>query len=86
VVTLSYYYFIETAESSGAWDYLDLYINTSLLTYYSNQDDTASSWVLESLNLSAYIGKTINLTFVSDIDSTDITSFFIDDVSLMADD
>ena len=86
VVTLSYYYYIETAESSGAWDYLDVYINSSLLAWYSNQDDTGSSWVYASFDLSAYNGTTINLTFVSDNDSTDVTSFFIDDVSLAAND
>ena len=86
VVTLSYYYFIETAESSGAWDYLNVYINTSLLTFYSNQDDTASSWYYASFDLSAYNGTTINLLFTSDNDHDYITSFFIDEVSLKAND
>ncbi len=87
VVTLSYYYFIKTDESgSTAWDNFAVGVNTTALATYSNLDDTASSWVFASHDLTPYIGTTIRVVFESSNDNSDITSFFIDDVSLLADD
>ncbi|MFX0098146.1 MAG: hypothetical protein ACFFCS_01095 [Candidatus Hodarchaeota archaeon] len=87
VATFSYYYLIETTESGGLpYDYLDLYVNGNFFLSYSNLDDTASSWYYASIDLSSYIGQTILITFMSSNDNSDNTNFFIDDVSLLADD
>ena len=87
VVTLSYYYCIETEEDDDdEYDFLDIYINSTLLTYYSNLDETGSSWYYATFDLAAYNGTTINLYFCSDNDDVYITSFYIDDVSLKAND
>jgi hypothetical protein len=87
VVTFRYYYYIYTQESSGiAYDLLYVRISGNLLATYSNLDDTASSWVLVNFDLSSYIGQTITISFSSSNDISDVTNFFIDDVSLLVND
>ncbi len=84
--TLSFWLRIDTAESgTTAWDRLQVQVisggATSTLATYSNVDAN-STYVLKTLNLSAYTGKTVTVKFLGTEDSSLQTSFVIDDTSL----
>lgn len=86
--SLSFYWYQTTAEgSTTAYDYLRVRVyNTSgtllgTLATRSNVN-TKNAWVAESLSLAAYAGQTVRIRFETTTDSSLITSFFVDDVSL----
>ena len=84
--TLSYAYWIESEDYCGYdYGYVQVYVNNSLRTLkrYSlcNQLSTGG-WVAQSLDLSAYAGKTIRIEFYAANDRSLISSLLIDDVAL----
>jgi len=89
--TLSFWLHVDTAETttSHAYDTIKVQVfNTSgtllgTVSQFSNLD-AASSYQQHSVNLNAYIGKTITLKFIGTEDSSYQTSFVVDDVTLNA--
>lgn len=88
---LEFWYRIETSETttSSAWDSLTVeFYNLSgskltTLATLSNLNKTNGAWVKSStLDVLAYKGQTVRLRFTGKTDSTNLTSFLIDDVSL----
>ncbi|WP_027484915.1 Ig-like domain-containing protein [Rhodanobacter sp. OR87] len=88
--TLDFYMHIDTAETttSTAYDKLSAQVITSAGKYvtlatWSNLN-AASGYVEHAVDLSAYIGQTIQINFYGVEDSSNQTSFVIDDVSVKA--
>ena len=88
--TLSFWYYITTNEtSSTAYDYLYVTVRDSsgnFLAYaatLSNVDKT-TGYVQKTFNLSPYIGQTIRIRFGATTNSSNTTTFRIDDVSVIA--
>jgi hypothetical protein len=85
--TLRYYWYMQTQETSGTYDYLYVRLyNTSgglvaTLRTWSNAS-TKNVWSQDSLSLASYAGQTLRIQFVATTDSSLTTSFFIDDVTL----
>jgi len=87
--SLTFYLHIDTAETgSTAYDKLTVTATPSggtatTLATYSNVN-AASGYVLKTISLSSFIGKTITLKFNGTEDSSLQTSFVLDDVSVTA--
>jgi subtilisin family serine protease len=79
---LSFYHWVQSAESSCSWDYGYVRINgVSVSTLGLCSTNNTGGWVARSINLSAYAGQTVILEFRSVTDSSIISNWFIDDVS-----
>jgi len=83
--SLSYYVHIDTNESATppAFDTLAVRAGSTTLQTLSNLD-AANGYQLKTVDLSAYLGQTISLSFTSAEDSSAATSFVVDDTSLTA--
>lgn len=82
---LSYWLRIDTDESgSTAYDRFTVKAGGSTLATLSNAD-AGSGYVQRSVDLSAYAGQTVTLTFTGSEDSSLQTSFLMDDVTLQSD-
>ena len=86
--TLSFWVKITTAETTttSAYDKLTVQLTPSggsatTLATYSNLNKS-STYAQKSFSVTAYAGKTVTLTFTGAEDSTQQTSFFIDDVAV----
>jgi hypothetical protein len=85
--TLTFYLHIDTQETgSTAYDKLTVSATPSggsatTLATYSNVN-AASGYVLRTISLNSFIGKTITLKFSGSEDSSLATSFVLDDVSV----
>jgi PKD repeat protein len=86
--TLAFYLHIDTQEvGTTAYDILEVQVLDSsgavlaTLATYSNVD-AASGYSLQSLNLNAWIGQTVQIRFIGTEDASLATSFVIDDVTL----
>ncbi|MFL6700628.1 MAG: protease pro-enzyme activation domain-containing protein [Vitreoscilla sp.] len=85
--TLSFYLHINTAETgSTAYDKLTVTMTPSggsatTLATYSNVN-AASGYVLKTINVSSFIGKSVTLKFTGTEDASLATSFVLDDVSV----
>ncbi|RYU13172.1 S8 family peptidase [Nocardioides iriomotensis] len=85
--SLSFYLYVSSQETTTSTAYDTLRVQatsggvTTTLATYSNLNK-GSSYVLRTLNLSAYTGKSVTLTFTGTEDSSLATSFVIDDTSL----
>ncbi|MFC0541590.1 hypothetical protein [Kutzneria chonburiensis] len=80
--TLSYWLHVDTAEpTTTAYDTLTVQVNGSTLATYSNKD-AASGYVRHSVDLSAYQGQTVTVTFTGTEDSVKQTSFVLDDTAV----
>jgi xanthomonalisin len=84
--SLTFYVHIDTKETgSTAYDKLTVAATsgstTSTLATYSNVN-AATGYVLKTISLNAYIGKTITLKFTGTEDSSLATSFVLDDVAV----
>ena len=76
--------------TSTAYDKLYVYLidgsgTSHTLATYSNKNAAASGYVTKSFNVLDYAGQTVTIKFKGSEDSSNSTSFYIDDVSLMAD-
>ena len=82
--TLFYWYRISSSDSCG-YDYGYVRANTTTLRTYNLCSSTASTtWTQGSISLAAYAGQTITLRFRATTDSSLVSSFYIDDVSVSA--
>ncbi|WEN14189.1 Ig-like domain-containing protein [Rhodanobacter sp. AS-Z3] len=87
--TLSFFLHVDTAETgSKAYDTLQVQLITSTgktinLASYSNVD-AASGFQQRTINLDAYKGQAIQINFYGKEDSSQQTSFVIDDVGVVA--
>jgi len=80
--TLSYQLRISTYENAkAARDTLTVTANGHTLQAFSNADQ-ATGYIQRSVDLSAYAGKTVTLTWTGKENSTLATSFFVDDTAL----
>jgi len=85
--TLTFYLHVDTAETTTttAYDKLTVGVTsgstTTTLATYSNLN-AASGYVLKTISLNAYIGKTVTLKFTGSEDSSLQTSFVLDDVAV----
>ena len=86
-VTLSYWTDVQASAQTGTDDlYVDI-LNSSgnvLQTLQTQTDQTPTGWTNPSFDLSKYAGQTITLMFEGTNDSSNLTSFFVDDVSVTA--
>ncbi|HEY1014667.1 MAG TPA: choice-of-anchor B family protein [Herpetosiphonaceae bacterium] len=87
--TLSYYWYMTTQESgSTAYDYLRVRVYSTSGTLlgtvrtWSNASSPKNAWTLDTVSLAAYAGQTVRLRFDGTTDSSLITSFYVDDVTL----
>ena len=84
--TLTFYLHIDTQETgTTAYDKLTVGVTsgstTTTLATYSNAN-AAAGYVLKTISLNAYIGKTVTLKFTGTEDSSLATSFVLDDVAV----
>jgi hypothetical protein len=80
--SLSYYLKITTSESgSTQYDKLSVKIGSTVVASYSNVDATGA-YVPHSVNLGAYAGQTVTLTYTGTEDSSLQTSFVLDDTAI----
>ncbi|MFF2075082.1 protease pro-enzyme activation domain-containing protein [Kitasatospora sp. NPDC058162] len=80
--TLTFWLHIDTAETgSTAYDTLTLQAGGSTLKTWSNAD-AATGYVQQTVDLTPFAGKSVNLTFTGTEDGSNQTSFVIDDVAL----
>ena len=88
--TLTFYLHVDTAETTTTTAYDKLTVtatpsggSATTLATYSNLN-AASGYVLKTISLNSFIGKTITLKFSGTEDSSLQTSFVLDDVSVAA--
>ncbi|MGW2564896.1 M1 family aminopeptidase [Streptomyces sp. NPDC001537] len=81
--TLSFWLHIDTTEttSSIAYDKLTAKIGSTTLATYSNLDKN-TGYVKKTLDVSAFAGQTVSLSFTGAEDSSLQTSFVLDDIAL----
>ena len=81
--TLSYYLHVDTAETttSTAYDKLTVKAGSTTLATYSNLD-AANGYQLRTVDVSAFAGQTVTLTFTGTEDASLQTSFCLDDTAL----
>ncbi|MER6571317.1 M1 family aminopeptidase [Streptomyces sp. NPDC001093] len=81
--TLTFWLHIDTDEttSSVAYDKLTARIGSTTLATYSNLDEN-TGYVQKSVDVSAYAGQTVTLSFTGTEDSSLRTSFVLDDIAL----
>ncbi len=85
--SLSFYLYVSSQETTTTTAYDTLRVQatsggtTTTLATYSNLNK-GSSYVQRTLNMSAFTGKTVTLTFTGTEDSSLATSFVVDDTSL----
>ncbi|WP_245988250.1 S53 family peptidase [Flexivirga caeni] len=78
---LSYYLHIDTDETGPtAYDKLTVKAGSTKLATYSNVN-AASGYTLHTVNLSAFAGKTVKITFTGTEDDSLQTSFVLDNVT-----
>lgn len=88
--TLSFWYYIISAEVSGSYDTLSVTILNSSGNYLATvavlgNADKGTSYSQKTFNATSYKGQTIRVNFLATTDSGNTTVFRIDDVSLMSD-
>ncbi|MER8184517.1 M1 family aminopeptidase [Kitasatospora sp. NPDC094015] len=83
--TLSFWLHVDTAETttSTAYDKLTAKVGTTTLATYSNLDAKAG-YVQKSLDVSAFAGQSVTVSFAGTEDSSLQTSFVLDDLALDA--
>ena len=80
--TLTYYVWVSSADTSTvAHDKLTVVVGSTLVQQLSNLN-RSSGYVLQTVNLSAYAGRTVTITWRGAENSTIATSFLVDDTAL----
>jgi Zn-dependent metalloprotease len=80
--SLSYYVHVDTREApTGAFDTMTVRAGPKALQTLSNLN-AAGGYQHKTVNLSAYVGRTISLSFTGSEDGSIPTSFVVDDISL----
>lgn len=81
---LHYWYWIASEDMCG-YDYAGVFVNGSLLKQYDLcSNSNTGGWVHQLLDLNAYAGTTITLTFAATTDGSLNSNFLLDDVSIGA--
>ncbi|HLN65106.1 MAG TPA: peptidase S8, partial [Symbiobacteriaceae bacterium] len=85
--TLKYYWYMTSSEgTTTAYDYfrVKLYNGSTLVATLKTHSNTEgrNAWVQDSISLSTYAGQTLRIEFSATTDSSAVTSFFVDDVTL----
>jgi kumamolisin len=81
--TLTYWYWIQSSESSCTYDHAWVEVNGGLLRLHDLcASGNTSGWRQVTLDLTPYLGHPIGLRFYVDTDSSLLSHFFVDDVSL----
>jgi len=84
IATLTYYALVATEETpTHAYDTMTVSAGSTVLQTLSNLS-AASGYQLKTVDLSAYAGRTISLSFSGAEDNSLPTSFLVDDVSVIA--
>ncbi len=88
-ITLRAWWYLATAETAGAFDTLAIWLlrpDNTPLTRLLRLDTTypAGVWDEIVIDLSAYAGQTVVIQFVGQTDLSNISDFFLDDVSVSA--
>ncbi|MEU8923548.1 protease pro-enzyme activation domain-containing protein [Kitasatospora sp. NPDC048545] len=79
---LTFWLHIDTAETgSTAYDKLTVQANSTTLATYSNVN-AAAGYVQRTLDLTSFAGQTVTIKFTGTEDSSQQTSFVVDDVAL----
>ena len=86
---LNYYWYMSTAETSHAYDFLKVEFRNSsgsVLTTLQTISDgsTAGNWQSAAYDISTYKGQTIEVAFVATTDASYTTNFYIDDVAVLS--
>ena len=86
-VTLTYYDYISTQETSHSYDFFTAQVRDSsgnvLKTLQSLSDGSGvNSWYKSTFDLSSYKGRTVQIYFKGTNDSSNPTDFYVDDVSV----
>lgn len=83
--TLQFWYMIGSEDYCG-YDFAGVVINGStIVRSFDLCDDTnTGGWVRTSVNLSAFAGQSVTIAFRSETDSSLYSSFWVDDVTLVA--
>ncbi|MCB0516023.1 MAG: M43 family zinc metalloprotease [Chitinophagales bacterium] len=77
--TLTYYYYITSGSTNCNGDVAYLKINGSnLITYGLCQSNQTANYTLETVDLLAYAGQTIEIRFQTTTNNTNASSFFVD--------
>lgn len=86
--TLSFWNRITSTDICGYdYGYVRVVANgttTNVKTFNLCSSTQTSSWVKTTVDLSSYAGKTVTLVFRATADSTQISSFFVDDANLVS--
>jgi hypothetical protein len=87
VVSLSYAWAMTTRETEHAYDFLKVTVRDAggqVLQTLETLDDgrPAGVWNTSRFDLRAYAGRTIRIYFQATTDDSNVTSFYLDDVSL----
>ncbi len=81
--TLTYWYWIQSSEGSCIYDHAWVELNGGLLRLHDLcSSGNTNGWRQATVNLTPYLGQPISLRFHVDTDSSIISHFFVDDVSL----
>lgn len=88
-VTLTYWTYITTKETSHSYDYLRVQVRSTAGTVLStvqtlSDGSPTGSWVKSTYDLSAYKGQTVQINFAATTDSSNTSNFFVDDVSVIS--
>jgi len=86
--TLTYWWYMTSSEgTTTAYDYLYVRVYSTSGTLlgtvrtWSNKN-TRNVWAMDTLSLSAYAGQTVKLRFAATTDTSVLSAFFVDDVTL----
>jgi hypothetical protein len=87
-VTLNFQYQIRSQDSCGR-DYGDILVTVGRKTYLVARANlcvanNTSSWATARLNLSTFAGATVKISFQARTNPSRVSSFFVDDVSLVS--
>ncbi|MEO5951902.1 MAG: lamin tail domain-containing protein, partial [Chloroflexia bacterium] len=89
-VTLTYWRYLSTEDTSAAHDFLYAQIraqnNETVLTTLETVNNLApqGTWQQVTFDVSAYKGQTVNIHFKSTTDISNASNFFVDDISLQS--
>jgi hypothetical protein len=80
--TLTYYLYIASSEPNSAIDTLKLTANGTAEQSFSNVNQTGGVYVAQSVNLSAFAGKSTKILWTSRQNGSNETDFFVDSTAL----
>ncbi len=88
-VTLNFWWQINSEEESNEFDGLSVLISDTAGNVLRSlaamgSDSAAHQWQNQSLDLSDFVGQSIQLKFAAQTDTTLVTDFFVDDVTVSA--